>query len=263
MRDSKALQLFYLDKNNEIEMFIFLRSVPYVSMIDCGAYFGYYSIYFNKLFSKSKVVAFEADIDNFNVLKDSVSSNKSMVKVFNKAVGERRAKEVNFYKPAYIGTTKYPTHGQIGDPAYEDNNLYKSRRYHMRTVEMVPLKDVINEFGKGSTLLKLDIEGYEEKALRSAKKELIERKNLDLIVELMINDINATDIFSFLRDCGYSGYLMTNAGLVSEDRPLVLPKANYNPQEGKLRTVWKNHFFTKRSVKQIKKININAYKYNI
>ena len=262
VKNSKALQQFYLNQNTEIEIFIFSKSVTYDTMIDAGAYFGYFSIYFDKYQKDSKVIAFEADNDNFEMLKNFISSNNSNVKAFNKAVGDSSG-EISFYKPTYIGTTKYPTHGQIGDPSKDDNNLYKDKKYIERTVEMVSLRDIINEFAQGRTLLKLDIEGYEEKALRSAENQLKELKDLDLIVEIMINDINTKDVFSFLRDCGYSAYLMTNAGLIAEDRPLVLPRANQNPHDGKLRTLWKNHFFSKRSAEETKKINVNSYLYNI
>ena len=262
VRDSKALQEFCLNKNNEIEMFIFLKSVTYESMIDAGAYFGYFSIYFDKMHRNSEVVAFEADADNYARLNHFIKANASNVKAYNEAVGDIEG-EIDFYKPAYAGTTKYPTHGQIGDPSKEKTNLYKDKKYIQRTVKIKPLKDIISEFANGRTLLKLDIEGYEEKALRSVKEELMDLNDLDIIVELMINDTNAADIFSFLTDCGYNGYLMTNAGLVAEERPLVLPKASQNPQDQKLRTVWKNHFFTKKSASEIRKINIDAYNYNI
>ena len=43
---------------------------------------------------------------------------------------------------------------------------------------------------------------------------------------------------------------LTNAGFVEEQRPLTLPK--YDNFNEKLRTCWKNHFFTKKN-KEIKK----------
>ena len=262
VRTSKPLKEFLFDKNFQIEMFIFLKSLSYNSMIDAGAYFGYFSIYFNKVHNNSEVVAFEADIDNYLKLNQFIKANASKVKAYNEAISDIEG-ELVFYKPAYKGTTKHPTHGQIGDPQKDKVNLHKGKHFIKRTVKTRPLKDIIGEFAKGHTLLKLDIEGYEEKVLRSIEKELIDLNNLDIIVELLINNKNTTDIFSFLTNCGYRGYLMTNAGLVAEDRPLVLPKANQNPQNQKLRTVWKNHFFTKKSASEIRKINIDAYNYHI
>jgi len=262
VRNSIALQQFFLNKNFEIEMFIFLKALTYDSMIDAGAYFGYFSIYFNKVHKNAKVVAFEADIDNFARLKYFIEINASKVKAYNQAVGDIEG-EIDFYKPAYYGATKYPTHGQIGSPAEDQTNLYKDKHYIKRTVKTKPLSDIISEFANGHTLLKLDIEGYEETTLRSVEKQLKHLNDLDIIVEIMINDKNAADVFSFLMNCGYSGYLITNAGLVAEDRPLVLPKANQNPQDQKLRTVWKNHLFTKKTASEIREINIDAYNYHI
>ena len=44
--------------------------------------------------------------------------------------------------------------------------------------------------------------------------------------------------------------LFTNAGLVYEERPLTFPKP-----ENKNRTIWKNHFFTKKDITEIKEIS--------
>jgi len=242
-------------------MFILLRSIKYDSMIDVGAYFGYFSIYLD-LVQQAEVIAYEADIDNFKQLQFFISYNNSKVKAFNNAVGDV-VDEINFFKPTCQESGKFPSHGQIGDPSKDSNNLYKNLKYTKQSVKMLPLKDIIELHLKGKTLLKIDIEGYEEKALRSAQNLLKQLKDIDLIVEIMINDTNSLEVFNLLQDCGYKGYLITNAGLVAEDRPLVLPKPNADPHENKLRTLWKNHFFTKRSSQEIKKLNLNIYKYNI
>ena len=111
------------------------------------------------------------------------------------------------------------------------------------------------------TLIKLDLEGYELPVLQSAAKTLTDRSDIDLIVEIMINDTDKDQIFSFLMGMGYNGYLITNAGLVREDRPLTLP---YHSSRNKTqRTCWKNHFFSKRPPSDIEAFSHAAYGYYI
>ena len=263
IKSSKILQEFYKNKDSEIEMFILIEGLDFKSMIDAGAYFGYYSIYFDKLKNNSNVIAFEADKDNFKRLEYFIKLNSSKVLAFNKAVGGRNEK-VDFFKPNYKNITKYPAHGQVGDPALEEANLYKDKKFQKETIEMLSLGEILNEFAMGQTLIKLDIEGKEKESLYSINSELKKRSDLDFIVELLINDHNSIDIFNLMRSCGYDAYLITNAGLVAEnDRPLILPKPNESPKNQKLRTGWKNHFFTKRSNSEIKKLNLSKFGYNI
>ena len=69
------------------------------------------------------------------------------------------------------------------------------------------------------------------------------------------------EIFNLMIDCGYESYLLTNAGFVEEKRPLTLPK--YDNFNRKLRTCWKNHFFTKKNKEEIKKRSLKHYNYFI
>ena len=263
LKSSKALQEFYKNKNTEIEMFLLIEGLDFKSMIDCGAYFGYFSIYSDKIKNNLNVVAFEADKDNFERLNYFVDLNFSKVKTYNKAIGGKTEK-VEFFKPIYKNISKYPAHGQVGDPKLQESNPYKDRKFKKYSVEMISLSEVLNEFALDKTLLKLDIEGKEKEALQSIYKDLKARSDLDLIIELMINDDDSFDIFNLIRSCGYDSYLITNAGLVAEkDHPLILPKPNESPKEKKLRTLWRNHFFTKRSSSEIKKLNLLTFGYNI
>ena len=263
IKSFKALQQFYKNKNTEIEMFLLIEGLDFKSMIDCGAYIGYFSIYSDKIKNNSNVVAFEADKDNFKCLKYFVELNSSKVKTYNKAIGGKTRK-VDFFKPIYKNISKYPAHGQIGNPKLEDSNPYKDRKFKKYSVEMISLTEVMKEFALDKTLLKLDIEGQEKEALQSIYKELNERSDLDLIIELMINDSDSLDIFNLMRSCGYDSYLITNAGLVAEkDFPLILPKPDESPKYKKLRTLWRNHFFTKRKISEIKKLNHLKFGYNI
>ena len=59
VKESRALQEFYLNKNFEIEMFKLIEGFGYQSFIDLGAYFGYFSIFAKAKANIENVIAYE------------------------------------------------------------------------------------------------------------------------------------------------------------------------------------------------------------
>lgn len=257
-----SLKDFYFNQNLEIETFKFLKHSNYQTFIDLGAYFGYFSIYAKNKANIKNVFAYEASSYNFDQLKKFAKLNNADIKIFNKAVGEKTG-SIKFYKPIYNKNEKFPSHGQINNPKNDKTNLYFDKKFKEYDVEMISLAKVIENNVLGSTLIKLDIEGYEEKSLRSIEKDLRSQNQIDLLVEILINDKNKISIFNFLKSLGFDAYLLTNAGLVYEERPLTLPKPYKDSSAGYLRTLWKDHFFTKKSKDEIIKLNNKIFKYNI
>ena len=76
---------------------------------------------------------------------------------------------------------------------------------------------------------------------------VLERENVDFIIEIMINDSDKNEVFDLMIEHGYNGYLITNAGLIKESRPLTPPRHDRVD-----RTLWRNHFFTKKPISEIK-----------
>ncbi len=257
-----SLKDFYFNQNLEIETFTLIKNSEYETFIDLGAYFGYFSIYAKIKANIKNVFAYEASSYNFNQLKKFVKLNNANIEIINKAVGEKTG-IVKFYKPVYDKNEKFPSHGQLNNPTLDKTNLYFDKKFEEHEVEMISLLEVIKNNVKGSTLIKLDIEGYEEKSLRSIEKELKSYNQIDLLVEILINDKNKLSLFNFLKSLGYEAYLLTNAGLIHEDRPLTLPKPYKDSTDDHLRTLWKDHFFTKKNKNEIIDLNYKIFKYNV
>ena len=125
-------------------------------------------------------------------------------------------------------------------------NKFKTEDIETTTLNIF---DLNNNFLNKEILLKIDIEGNELKSLTNFKN-IKEKINIDVLVEIMINDVDKQEIYNLMIDCGYESYLLTNAGFVEEQRPLTLPK--YDNFNEKLRTCWKNHFLQKNK-EEIKK----------
>lgn len=115
-------------------------------IVDCGAEVGFTVAYFKFLYPKSRIIAFEPDPANFNLLQKNIKTNGfSDITVFNQAVSDRS------------GHAKFYTSHQPGSLR---GSLVKERQSERQvTVEMVRLANSIKS--KKIAYLKMDIEGYE------------------------------------------------------------------------------------------------------
>ena len=259
---NSSLKDFYFNQNLEIETFKLLKGSNYDTFIDIGAYFGYFSIFAKIKTNIKNIIAYEASPYNFNQLKKFLKLNNTNFEIFNKAVGDKKG-TVKFYKPVYKEADKFPTHGTIINPNLDSTSLYSGKSHETFDVEMIPLKDILEKKVNGSTLVKIDIEGYEEKSLRSVQEYLKNSNNIDFLIEILINDKNKESLFNFIKSQGFDSYLLTNAGLIHEEKPLTLPKPYGDSSKKYLRTLWKDHFFTKKDKNKINQMNKEVFKYNI
>ena len=79
--DNKLIEFFdvesFLHMRNEIfekEIYRFSSDIENPKIIDCGANIGLSAIYFNRLYPKAEITAFEAEPAIFKTLKKNVSS---------------------------------------------------------------------------------------------------------------------------------------------------------------------------------------------
>jgi FkbM family methyltransferase len=142
----------------EIYKFISNNDEPFI--IDCGANIGLSTIYFKKLFPKSRILAFEPDEHIFQILIWNILNFKfSNVELFNKAVWDSET------------TLEFMVEGADGGRIIESNSSNPCG-YQVETLR-------INNFlGKTIDFLKLDIEGAETRVLQDCKDHLSNVKNL-------------------------------------------------------------------------------------
>lgn len=139
----------------------------------------------------SKIVAFEPDKTNFEKLSSYINKSDVRIKILNLGIGNRES------------TLSFSNEGNISSRIISGNNSYK--------VNIIP----IDKFKEPFTYIKLDIEGYEKKAVLGAKKTLKKYKPKLAIsayhylkdlweVPLLIKRINPTYHIFFRR---YTGFL--------------------------------------------------------
>lgn len=132
-------------------------------VVDVGANFGYTSVLFSEYLDPQQVViAFEPDRDNFKMLEEVVGRNSRVVPVWA-AVGEDTG-EVSFWSnPEHHADSRTITDAFKGSLA-ADQSTYK--------VPLVSVDSYLEQErpGRSVALIKIDVQGYEEKVLQGCSK---------------------------------------------------------------------------------------------
>lgn len=179
-------------------------------VLDIGAHIGYYTLMAAKrVGNRGKVYAFEPNKDNFALLTKNARINgyKNVIPI-NKAVTNSTKKSRLFLSPVSTGM-----HSLID----LDNNS--------KNTVIVNSVSVDDFFGKNPprvSVIKLDIEGGEYKAIEGMKGLLQKSKHLSLFTEFSPFSIKKSkktpqEFLNLLQSCGFKLYS------IDEHRKLLIP----------------------------------------
>lgn len=173
------------------------KNNPFI--IDCGANIGLATIFFKKLYPKSRIISFEPDKRAFELLKKNIEINKlEYVELHNKAIHNSEGK-IRFYFDA-------------GNPASLAMSTDKKR---MPKSSVIVDAAALSKHIKGEVdFLKMDIEGSEELVI----EELSAKNKLKMVREMVIeyhhhideNQDKMSNILNILEKNGF-GYQFDTA----------------------------------------------------
>lgn len=234
----------------ELSRFILDNPLGYDHFIDGGAHVALFSIIAECSKKYRSVVAIEASPATAAYIRGIKQRNRLSFGLHECALGESEGRT----------TFEIPDTGYVmpSHSALTISDLYQEQTKKTVEIAVRPLQDFVET---GRTLIKLDCEGAEEAILKAALPGLRARDDVDFVIEIMINDTNKDAVFALMREAGYAAYLMTNAGLVREDRALTLPLQGDIPKPGKSRTGWRNHLFSKAPPAEIASVSHRLYGY--
>jgi FkbM family methyltransferase len=196
-------KLFKNEYDDMVFLFDKLNRKP-KNIFDCGANVGFVTYQFTKKFPKSLIYAFEPNPSVFEVLKTSTEKDKDTNSVYNMGIGIEKG-VLNFYKNNNTGTSSF----------LKPNDFHKAhlaRKYQEIEVPITSIKDFCKEMKiEEIGILKLDIEGYELKALQGCI-EMLQNQKIDFIYA-EVNLIPTYDdqclmeeVVSYLRSVNYIPY---------------------------------------------------------
>lgn len=222
---------------------------------DIGSNVGHYSVLASLYHKNAQIFSVEPFPLNAKYIEDLKDNNKLSFCIVQKAVDRCNDKIKTFYYPVSGNSSKLPGTGTLINTFKGSGGIFNDLSFETTEVKTITLDSLMCDYERDkSALVKIDCEGNEFNILNYS--DILDSKNIDFIIELMINDKDKNDIFHIMKDHGYNGFLITNAGLIYEDRALTLPK----PDRAN-RTLWRNHFFTKKSVSEMKDFSIKTYGY--
>lgn len=146
-----------------------LGSLPIKTVIDVGANVGQFSRYVSEFFPKAQIHAFEPLPPAYESLNQWARESGCSLKTYNKAVGsERGTGEMQHH-------IDFTPSSSILDSMATDSPVWQKTRVEKIQVEVTTLDD---EFPNGGgalekdILLKLDVQGFEDRVLSGAKRLL-------------------------------------------------------------------------------------------
>ena len=240
----------------ENEVVTLIKNYPWeiCTFFDIGANIAFYSILTELYHPATKIVAVEPFPKNIEYIKTVKRKNKLNFELVERAIDKSTGKIKTFYFPTAKNSSKLASSSSLINSFEGTDGIFKNLPFETVKVETATLDTIVRP-NEGPCLIKLDCEGNELPILESSTT-ILERNDVDFIIEIMINDSDKHDVFSIMKKHGYTGFLITNAGLVNEERPLTFPYP-----ERKNRTIWKNHFFTKKDISEIEKVSKNYFGY--
>ncbi|MEN3025727.1 MAG: FkbM family methyltransferase [Candidatus Methanosuratincola petrocarbonis] len=180
----KDVESFIILRNNT-EKWIYEHLTPKKGevFVDVGAHIGKYTIEMAKLVGPAgRVFAFEADPDNFNLLKRNVKiNNLNNVSTYNIVAWNSESK-ILFHKGDSSG------HGSVKG----------SQKFGYYTLESKPLDHIL--YGTKVNWIKIDVEGAEYEVLEGLSQTL-ETCRPKLIVEIF--EKNQEKVFNLMSKFGY------------------------------------------------------------
>ena len=191
------------------------------NFFDIGSNIGHYAVIASLYLENVDVVAVEPFPLNAEYIDKLKVNNNLSFSLVKKAVDSTTGKTKDFYFPISKNSSKLPASGTLINSFKGSGGVYNDLPFNVVQVETITLDDLTKD-NKGSFLIKI-----------------------------MINDKDKNDVFNLMSEHGYNGFLITNAGLVRESRPLTMPRPNRSD-----RTLWRNHFFSKNQLMKLKNFQL-------
>jgi len=184
-----------------------LKQLPIRTIIDVGANEGQFAKQILKVFPNATVYSFEPLPEVFKKLEKWAKTTNGKVKCFNLALGKEEKEIEMFYHVEHSPSSSILKTTKISEKLYpftKSQNLIKVR---MDTLDNTIQKfriDLIPEI-----LIKLDVQGYEDRVIRGGKETFTKAKAC--IVEVNIFNLyeeqaNFKDIVNLLWDYGFFYY---------------------------------------------------------
>lgn len=158
--------------------------------IDIGAHVGLYTIFAGKLLEgKGKVIAIEPEPSNFEALKANIKLNELDNVISLNVAADQENKEVTLFCPTKGGSTSWSS---LLPQQWEEGKQLSIQAIKLDDIvaPMVDRSDII--------LVKIDVEGVEERVIRGMKG-ILQTPNIQILFEVEADEL-PTSLHDFLAE---------------------------------------------------------------
>jgi FkbM family methyltransferase len=172
------------------------------SIIDVGANEGQFALDITKTLNMAKVYSFEPLKETFEILQSHIAPFANM-RCFNMALGDSNG-QTKIYKNEYTPSSSILELGDKHLEAYPESN-----KVSFEEITIGKLDDFLNETAlelEDNILLKIDVQGFEDKVILGASESLKKIKVVFVEVsfwELYKNQSLFDNIYSLLNTLGF------------------------------------------------------------
>ena len=157
-------------KNSPTHNLCGLKNIPIQTIIDVGVNTGQFARQISRIFPQAKMYCFEPLPEPFKALESWALEQNERVKLFNVAIGENEGTTEIFFH------TKHSSSSSLLASTAVNNEYFPFIESQMPVnVKLTTLDNALNSFTrlmKPEILVKLDVQGYEDRVLRGGSKIL-------------------------------------------------------------------------------------------
>lgn len=174
------------------------------SIIDCGANEGQFARVMSEAFPKAQIYCFEPLSTPFNKLTDWAKTQNGRVHCFNIALGEEEGEVEMHANDGHTPSSSLLTTTMHCRELYPQTSAESISKVHLKTLDQA-LETYLDDMPR-EILLKLDVQGFEDRVLRGATNSLA--KSSICVLEVNLDPLydGQADFFELhrlLKDAGY------------------------------------------------------------
>ncbi len=226
-----------------IKSFIRIRNLQINTVIDVGANEGQFASYISKIFPKATIHCFEPLPEVFEKLSRWGKSKNDKIKTYNVALGDFEGEIEMFYHTEHSPSSSILKTTEICESIYPFTKSQKIVKVKQMTLDKAV--DTFNIPLNPEILIKLDVQGYEDRVIKGGEKTF--KKAKVCIVEVNLYELykgqpNFKEISDLLYSLGfkYVGNLdqaYENDGRVVYIDAVFISKNKLNRVENEIKTI--------------------------
>ena len=198
-----GLDIVRLNKSPQYSL-LGLRNLPIKTILDIGANIGQFARMIERVFPEAKIYSFEPLPDAFKELDKRSRIKNGKVKAFNLALGDSDGEIEMFYHTEHSPSSSILKTTDICEKLYPFTKTKEIIKVQMNTLDKAI--DELNIPLVPEVLIKLDVQGYEDRVIKGGK--LTFSKARACILEINLDKLYETqpsfkDIILLLYDLGY------------------------------------------------------------